>query len=412
MKNTTIFSLILFIMGVSSTVLNAQENTLNPDQLIFSTTPPSTQISSYGINGINLQSGFDSGIFSSNLMQVGSGLLFAQSDGSSFSIQTNAQSPGFFMDLDLSSLAFRTDGFGQGLEEWKIRTIDKPGGNGFTKFFQITREYEAPGGGATFFTVMSIDPDNNNFGIGITPSADASCKLNVGGTVCSNGTPLTSDKRFKKNIRTIKNAAETLLQLEGVSYAFKTDEFKDRNFSEGRHLGLIAQDLEKVFPELIWTSETGYKAVYYEGLIPVIIEAFKEKEEENQQQKEEIADMKEEMSKMQAELSELKRMVAELSNTNKTPVSSTATLSKALLFQNEPNPFTEHTLIKYFIPAKANQTLLKITTVDGQLLQTIPISTKGEGQTYLKTDNLVNGVYFYSLVVDGIIVESKKMIVE
>ena len=412
MKNTTFFFLIFLVLGSSSSVLNAQENILNPGSLLFSTTPPSTQSSSYGINGINLQNGFNSGIFSSNLMQVGSDLLFAQSNGSTFSIQTNAQFPGSFMNLDLSSLAFRIDGFGSGLEEWKIRTIDKPGGNGFTKYFQITREYEAPEGGATFFTVLSIDPDNNNFGIGITPTADASCKLNVGGTVCSNNIALNSDRRFKKNIRTIKNAAEKLSQLEGVSYAFRTDEFKDRNFSEGKHLGLIAQDLEKVFPELVWTSKTGYKAVYYEGLIPVLIEAFKEKEAETEQQQAEISRLNEELSVLQSEVEALKRMVLALNNSSVTTTPVTSTLNKAQLFQNEPNPFEGQTIIQYFIPTTANKALLKISTIDGQLLQSIPITTKNMGQTTLRIDSLRSGVYIYSLVVDGRVIDTKKMVVK
>ena len=114
---------------------------------------------------------------------------------------------------------------------------------------------------------------NGNVAIGAASSA--TYKLNVGGTVASSGVALTSDARYKKNITTISTPLDIINQLRGTSYEFRTDEFPDKNFKEGKQLGVIAQEVEKVLPELVTTDSEGYKSVNYEGMIPVLIEGMK-----------------------------------------------------------------------------------------------------------------------------------------
>ena len=88
----------------------------------------------------------------------------------------------------------------------------------------------------------------------------------------------SSDVRLKKNINQLTGALEKLLDLRGVSYEWRTDEFSERGLSEEKHIGLIAQEVEKMFPELVSTDNYGYKALSYGRLTAILLEAIKEQQ--------------------------------------------------------------------------------------------------------------------------------------
>jgi hypothetical protein len=102
--------------------------------------------------------------------------------------------------------------------------------------------------------------------------------VTITGKFNSNGIAETSDKRFKKDIQGLTGALENLEKLNGVSYNWKVEEFPERNFSDRTEIGVIAQELEKVYPELVSTDSKGYKSVQYSHLVPVLIEAIKEQQ--------------------------------------------------------------------------------------------------------------------------------------
>ncbi len=77
----------------------------------------------------------------------------------------------------------------------------------------------------------------------------------------------------------MKGALEKVSNLQGVTYNWRSDEFKDRNFSNELNIGIIAQEVEKVVPEVVQTSKDGYKSVEYSELVPLSIEAIKEQQE-------------------------------------------------------------------------------------------------------------------------------------
>ena len=85
-----------------------------------------------------------------------------------------------------------------------------------------------------------------------------------------------SDLRYKKEIEPITNVLPMVLKLQGVKYNWRNDEFPTMHFDDKREIGIIAQDLEKIFPEIVNTNEEGYKSVDYGKLSPVLIEAIKE----------------------------------------------------------------------------------------------------------------------------------------
>lgn len=125
--------------------------------------------------------------------------------------------------------------------------------------------------------------------------------LSVFGSIWANGTTYASDERFKQNITAIKSPLQKLLQLNGVEYEMKTDEFSKNHFLPGRQMGLLAQNVETIVPEAVHEKD-GYKGVDYARLVPLLIESIKEqnkKIEEQQKQIDEQRKMIEELLKKQ-----------------------------------------------------------------------------------------------------------------
>ena len=85
-----------------------------------------------------------------------------------------------------------------------------------------------------------------------------------------------SDIRLKTNISPIPNALDKLLQLNGILYTWK-----DPSKTQDRQMGVIAQDVQKVFPEAVHADEQGILSVNYYMLIAPIIEGMKELKAEN-----------------------------------------------------------------------------------------------------------------------------------
>ncbi|WP_294243708.1 shufflon system plasmid conjugative transfer pilus tip adhesin PilV [uncultured Chryseobacterium sp.] len=119
--------------------------------------------------------------------------------------------------------------------------------------------------------------------------------LQIGGTGYFGGTVTTprvqgpSDRRFKKDITPIYNATEKLNQLNGYTYTWKDKkEFPGQTLGTGKDMGVIAQEVERVFPDAVMTNKEGYKSVNYNALIPVLIESLKEAHKEIKELKEEM----------------------------------------------------------------------------------------------------------------------------
>ncbi|WP_298543347.1 tail fiber domain-containing protein [uncultured Aquimarina sp.] len=137
---------------------------------------------------------------------------------------------------------------------------------------------------------------SGNVGVGTT-TPETTYALNVNGDLNYTGNLTNiSDRRYKKNIETLSNSLDKILKTEGVQYEMRKDEFSDMKFADGPQYGVIAQEIEKIFPNLVTTNDNGYKSVNYTGLIPVLVEALKEQQQLIQQQQSEITELKAEVS--------------------------------------------------------------------------------------------------------------------
>ena len=109
---------------------------------------------------------------------------------------------------------------------------------------------------------------------------------------------INSDARLKANIISLGGTLAKLLQIDGKKYTIKRDE------SQKENIGVLAQDIEKVFPELV-SENNGIKSVNYQGLVPVLINALKEQDVLMKEQQRIL-------SEQQSELDELKSMMKKI----------------------------------------------------------------------------------------------------
>jgi hypothetical protein len=101
--------------------------------------------------------------------------------------------------------------------------------------------------------------------------------VTVDGQVMGSGAYVdASDERFKRDVVQITNASEIVAQLRGVEYAYDWEQFPHK-FPHGgrRELGFIAQEVERVAPQVVATDAGGFKYVAYARLVPVVVEALK-----------------------------------------------------------------------------------------------------------------------------------------
>ncbi len=242
-----------------------------------------------------------------------------------------------------------------------------------------------------------------------------------------------SDSTKKDNIRRIENSFDQLKQLQGVKFRFKkeenietendvitgSDQPKGDSIFPGdiRHIvenkydpsqkeyyGFLAQDVEKVYPEIVGTNEKGDKFISYMQFIPILVEAFKEQQLLVEAQSLKIKELEHRINEIDTQNATLKSTI--VSNGAK-PVDIT---TNAFLFQNIPNPFTYDTEIKYFIPDGTINAELYIFTLQGTLLKNIKIDVSGFESSIISGSELQPGMYVYTLVIDGKEVDTKRMI--
>jgi hypothetical protein len=153
--------------------------------------------------------------------------------------------------------------------------------------------------GSTYTTQFVIKP-GGNIGIGTrTPSE----KLHVAGNILATGAITPSDVHLKKNFRTIGNALEKITTLSSVTYDWKDQ----KKFGYKRQMGVIAQEVEKVFPEAVTKTNEGFLAVSYPSLISPLISAVKELYEDFINLKDQVLANEEKLKRLESANNEMIR---------------------------------------------------------------------------------------------------------
>ena len=107
----------------------------------------------------------------------------------------------------------------------------------------------------------------------------------------------------------MKNTLSNVMQMQGVTYDWKVKEFPDKHFTNDQQVGFIAQELEQVYPEIVFADNDGYKSVDYSKLTPVLVEAIKEQQKIIDSQKKEIEGMKNDMTSFKEMLKTLQLQI-------------------------------------------------------------------------------------------------------
>lgn len=214
----------------------------------------------------------------------------------------------------------------------------------------------------------------------------------------------TSDARLKTNITDVKMEIITKVQaLHPIQFTWRpiedkhtadTATTKKMYFSEDTeydrsHYGFLAQEVQKLFPELVHEDGDGYLSVNYVELIPLLVQAVQELSAK--------VEMLESPSKSKAPARR------GINAQEMEPI-------QAVLYQNNPNPFTVDTKIEYQLPLSTQSATLYVYDMNGLQIEEYPILSFGEGSVIVSGGALDAGMYLYSLIADGQIVDTKRMI--
>ncbi len=141
--------------------------------------------------------------------------------------------------------------------------------------------------------------NSGDLGIGTT---SPNYELDVRGTIGNNTTLYHSDRRWKTNILPLEYGLQYLMKLNGVSYLWNVADYPDMGFDKNVQFGFIAQEFEKVIPELVSTDKKGYKSIDYVKLTPLLVKAV-------QQQQKIIEGMKSENDLLKKRLEKVEQLV-------------------------------------------------------------------------------------------------------
>ena len=115
--------------------------------------------------------------------------------------------------------------------------------------------------------------------IRVGTSGTNGCVQNFAGTALTGS--CSSDARLKTNITPFASVLSKVVQLQPVHYHWRSQEFPDYHFGEALNSGLIAQEVEKVFPEMVGVDAHGYRTVNYSELPYLLLGAVRELKAEN-----------------------------------------------------------------------------------------------------------------------------------
>jgi len=320
---------------------------------------------------------------------------------------------------------------------------------------------------------INIYRSTGNVGIGQSYSGTL-YKLWVNGGIYTSTTLYqASDIRFKENIVTLTNNSEKLKQVRGVTYntknniqimkekpqSFNTEE-RNSTFSaynsqtnsidtlstfplisdttslqqtelHKTNYGFIAQEIQEIYPELVNTDNEGYLAINYIGFIPILVESFKEHQNkiESFELKEKeylhtISELNNQIKVINSKLEELEYNIDNIENNccNKKSYNNLKSeqvdiitdnysiKNSNILGQNFPNPWNSSTKISLTIENTVKSAIFCVYDMTGKQIKCIQVSNRGETEVIINAEELQPGMYLYSLITDGNLIDTKRMV--
>lgn len=282
---------------------------------------------------------------------------------------------------------------------------DDSDGLGLYGYGGLTYASARSGSGLTTKTIFNFNPCKANQSVDYTVPFVFYTDLKV------NGIAIASDMRLKRDVEEIGNSATSLMNITPISY--KLNERQSVESTDGVatkasasaeedgvgakrvRYGFVAQEVKEIFPDLVTEDEEGYLAVDYIGFIPLLVDAVKS---------------------LQAKVDGQEEIIETFEGTGKIRRTGSAgveslSLESVVLGQNKPNPFNVNTVIEYTLPESVVTANLYIYDLRGTQLRSVALKDRGASSVTIEASTLQPGMYIYTLVADGMELDSKRMII-
>ena len=185
----------------------------------------------------------------------------------------------------------------------------------------------------------------------------------------------------------------TVTDTDTVEVAYPSD--IELQALEKNHYGLMAAQLQQIYPDLVYENQQGELCINYIEMIPLLVESIKE--------------LKAEITALQGGNNGGVVMMSRAAGAA-TGIEESTALTIPMLKQNNPNPFTENTVIEYALPETVQTANIYIYDMNGTQIEQMTLTERGEASVTVNGGMLSAGMYLYSLIADGKVIDTKRMI--
>ena len=179
-------------------------------------------------------------------------------------------------------------------------------------------------------------------------------------------------------------------KAEEIRTSYEYLKKKDEEMASRRHFGVNAEELQRLYPDLVLEGQDGYLSVNYSELVPLLIRSIQA---------------------LKQELDEVKSTRPKARKSASSTEINASSVSGNILYQNTPNPFKEQTVIRFKLAEEVKDASICIFDMKGKLLKKLPISS-GMESVSIGGYELGEGMFLYSLIVNGQEIDTKKMVIQ
>ena len=246
-----------------------------------------------------------------------------------------------------------------------------------------------------------IRTTGNIYGTVLTPSASRSALMGRSAVM-----PLSAESDAMNSMSVV----EKLSQLTAVQYNLSEPQaaqafaasgdtvaaaprsVTDAQALEKTHYGLDAEVLKEIYPDLVYESQEGDLCINYTEMIPLLVQS--------------VSELRAQVVSLQG----AQTYNVRARNGNETGIGGNA-LDVPALEQNDPNPFTQTTVVRYTLPESVKSAFLYIYDLNGTQVDQKTLQSRGKSSVTLEAGSLAPGMYLYALVADGKVIDTKRMII-
>lgn len=260
----------------------------------------------------------------------------------------------------------------------------------------------------------------------------------VQGNITASGQITPSDSMLKTNIDNISNPLSLINALQPRVFHYDTVAYDHFSFDSGQKMGLIAQEVEQVIPTIVTnrvmpaqydtlgvltSPEVSFKGVEYKELIPLLIAGMQEQQALISSKDSMINNLNDRLTQLENCLSNILPALCQINNSaiyqnddqSQSELIHTLNLElfdgeNIVLEQNIPNPFAERTVINYYLPESVRDAKIIFYSQEGRMINEMNITERGNGRVNVYGADLSKGIYSYTLICDGQVIATKKMV--